>query len=140
MTIFEEISCIKEKIRRTQEKIELLEMKIDSPRSCEISDMPRGGGNAGNPLEVYVEKKEELTEKLDALETKLEKLWYEALNLMKAANIDQQVQAMMYFRFIYGLQWERVAYALSKRYAGCKWNVNKCFRKYREVLCRIRRL
>lgn len=139
MTIFEEISFINDKIKKVQDKLEYLQMNIDSPRTSVMSDMPRGGGSVGNPLEQYMEKKEELTEKLAALQERLEAKWKEAVALMDKAGIDKQVQNMMYFRFGYELQWERVAYSLNKKYPNNKWNVNKCFRKYREVLCKIRR-
>lgn len=140
MTIFEEISVTKGKIEKVKDKLEYLQMKIDSPRSCVISDMPRGGGNAGNPLEQYVEKKEELMGKLARLERTLERQWIKARSLMDAANIDDQTQVMMYYRFDCGLQWEKVALALTKKYPQNRWNVNKCFRKYREVICRTRKL
>lgn len=140
MTIFEKISFMNEKIKKTQDKLEFLQMNADSPRTSVISDTPRGGGNAGNPLEQYYEKKEELTEKLRALEAKRDRLWKKAVDLMNAADIDKQVQNMMFMRFGYELQWKRVAYAMNKKYPDNKWNVNKCFRKYRDVLCGIRKI
>lgn len=140
MTIFDEISFTNDKIKKVQDKLEYLQMNIDSPRTSVMSDMPRGGGSVGNPLELYVVKKEELTDRLRALEAKRERLWEKAIELMDCAGIDKQVQDMMYYRFGYGLQWQRVATALNEKYPDGKWNVNKCFRKYREVLCKIKRV
>ena len=139
MTIFDEITHLNGKIKRVQDKLELLQMKIDSPRSSVISDMPRGGGGGGNPLEDYIERKEEYEEKLRFLLNRLDKLWADAYYMMDSAKIDSQVQVMMYLRFAKGLKWEKCAETLAEKYPDGKWNENKCFRKYREVLRKIRR-
>lgn len=139
MNIFEEISFINEKIKKVQDKLEYLQMNIDSPRSSVMSDMPRGGGCVGNPLEQYIERKEEYEEKLHSLEKRLDNLWADAYYLMDSAKIDSQVQVMMYLRIAEGLRWEKCAQTLAKKYPDGKWNVNKCFRKYREVLSKTRR-
>ena len=140
MTVFDEITLLNVKIKRVQEKLDFLQMKIDSPRSSVLSDMPRGGGGAGNPLEDYIVKKEEYEEKLRFLEKRVENLWANAYYLMDNAKIDSQVQVMMYLRIAQGLRWEKCAQTLAKKYPYGKWNVNKCFRKYREVLSKTRRL
>ena len=137
MTIFDEIADTRGRIKKVQDKIEYLEMKADTPRSSVFSDMPKGGG-VGNPLEQYIVKKEELTEKLTALKTRLERLWRKAARQMSAVGVERQTRRMMYLRFVCGLQWEKCAVMLNEKYPNCKWNVNKCFRKYRDVLYKIR--
>ena len=140
MTVFDEIVFINDKIKKVNDKLEFLQMNIDSPRSSVISDMPRGGGIAGNPLEQYIEKKEELIEKLEALENRVNRKWNEANKLMDCASIDRQTRTMMYLRFMFGMQWKVVAQTMQRKYPQNKWCVNKCFRKYRDVLCKIRKL
>lgn len=139
MTIFDEIAETRGRIKKTQDKIEYLEMKADTPRSSVFSDMPKGGGGAGNPLEQYIVRKEELTEKLTALKARLERLWHKAARQMSDVGVEKQTRRMMYLRFVCGLQWEKCAVLLNEKYPNCKWNVNKCFRKYRDVLYKIRK-
>ena len=140
MTIFDKIDTTYEKLSKVKDKIAYIEMKASSPRSSVYSDMPKGGRNAGNPLEEYMIRKEELAEKERALEERLEMQWEQAVHQMNSAKIDKQTKVMMYYRFMKRMQWKKCALALDSRYANCKWNVNKCFRKYREVLCRIKKL
>lgn len=140
MTIFEEIDKTYEKLDKIKGKLEYIEIKASSPRSSVFSDTPKGRGNAGNPLEEYMIKQEELTEKKEALEARLQNQWAQAVHQMDGAKIDKQTKVMMYYRFIKRMQWKKCAQALDRRYENCNWNVNKCFRKYREVLCRIRKI
>lgn len=137
MTIFDEIADVRDKIKEIQNKIKCLQLEAASPRSCEFSDMPKSGRNASNPIEQYYLKTEDLTNKLDALKLKFERLWQKAAYQMNMAGIDKQAQKMMYYRFVCGLQWEKCAIALDKKYPDSRWNVNKCFRVYRRVLCKM---
>lgn len=137
MTIFDEIASVRDKIKRTQNKIKYLQMEADSPRSSSFSDMPKSGGNSGNPIEQYYIKKEELTEKLNSLKARLERLWQKAAHQMNVAGIDKQAQKMMYWRFVCGMKWEKCSNALDEKYPDSRWNVNKCFRVYRKVLCKM---
>lgn len=140
MTIFEEIANTVAKLNKTKEQLDFLREQADSPRSCVISDMPKGGGNAGNPLEQYIIKKEKLQIKCARLTERLNELWGSAVRQMKDAQIDEPLRVMMYMRFVCGLQWKKCAQEMDKHYPNQKWNVNKCFRKYREILCRIKRV
>ena len=137
MCVFDEILQVKEKFNFVQDKIEYLQIKADSPRSSIISDMPKGGRHDGNPLEEYIVRKEELSEKLARYKAMLDELWEEAFYQMKLAEIDEQLKAMMILRFSYGLKWEKCATTLNKKFPDGKWTTGKCFRKYREVLRRI---
>lgn len=138
MTIFDRIANLRGRIIKTQDKLKLIEMKAGSPRSSVFSDMPKGVFNVSNPLEQYMIDKEETAEKLKALESDFSKLWTKALCQMDDAGIDEQVKYMMYLRFHCGLQWKKCAATLNAAYPENKWSENKCFRKYREVLYRVR--
>lgn len=138
MTIFDEIAITVAKIKKIQDKIKYLEMTADTPRSSVFSDMPKGGGNASNPLEQYMIKKDELNDKLKPLKKRLKRQWAKAAYRMNMVNIDEQTKKMMYLRFCRGMQWDKCAKVLNNDYPDCKWNTNKCFRKYREVLYRLR--
>lgn len=138
MTIFDEISFTVSKIKKIQEKIEYLEMQASTPRSSVFSDMPKGGGNASNPLEQYMIKKEKQIERLKPWKKRLNRQWAKAVYQMNSVKIDKQTQKMMYLRYYCGLPWKQCAKELDKEFPNCKWNDNKCFRKLSEVLYRFR--
>ena len=138
MTVFDEISRTCDKLKKVQDDIEYIQYLASTPRSCELSDMPKGGGNAGNPLEQYMIKREKLEYRCKMLTERLEMQWKRAIYQMNAAGLDEQCQKMMYYRFRCNLPWKKCASKLDKKYPNCKWNPNKCFRKYREVLYKIR--
>ena len=138
MTIFDDIATTVKRIKRVREKLEYIRMEADTPRSSVYSDMPKGGRNVGNPLEQYMIKQEELQERLTRLQARLEKEWMYAARLMNRAGVDKQTRKMMYLRFISGMQWEKCAAELDRLYPGNRWNVNKCFRRYRQVQCAVR--
>lgn len=140
MTIFDEIAITYTKVKRVEEKLEYIRYQASTPKSSILSDMPKGGGTVGNPLEEYLIKQEELVEKHKYLEDKLERQWARAVHQMNIAKIDKQSKTMMYYRFKCNMQWKKCAAELDRKYPNCKWNVNKCFRKYRDVLCRIRKV
>lgn len=139
MTIFDRIANLRDRIVKTRDKLEFLEMKADTPRSSVFSDMPKGAYNASNPLEQYMIEKEEAEERLKTLKAKFDRLWEKASHQMDTLGIDEQVKFMMYLRFCRGLKWEKCATALNDKYPTSRWNTNKCFRKYRDVLYRFRK-
>ena len=130
--IFNEIASLSKKIKEIQEKILFLELQATTPKSPAYSDMPKGGGCAINPIEQYAIRKEEFQRKIDVLNDKLERLWGEAEKQMQG--IDEQTKVLMYYRFKIGFRWEKCSKKMQRKYPDGKWNLNKCFRKYREVL------
>ncbi len=137
MTIFDEISFTVSKIKKIQDKIEYLEMQASSARSSVLSDMPKGGGGAGNPLEQYIIKKEKQLEKLKLWEKRLNHQWAKAVCQMNSVKIGKQTQKMMYLRYCCALPWKQCVKELDKEFPNCGWNDNKCYRRQREVLDRI---
>ena len=137
MTIFDEIAEVREKINKVQDKIEYLQMQADSPRSSSFSDMPKGSRNVSNPIEQYIIKKEKLEEKRNALNAKFKRLCKISVAQMNEAGINKQAQKMIYLRFACGLPWKECSANLNTLFPDSKWNVNKCFRVYREVLYKI---
>lgn len=138
--IFENISNTYQRIEKVKEKIMVLEMQACEPRPSEITGMPRNGGNASNPIELYLERKEELESKLYELNERLKSQWKKALCLMKSADIKRQTRYMMYLRFYKGLPWKKVNAIMQEKYPNGKWNENKCFREYRNTLIKVRRI
>lgn len=141
MTIFDKITSTHQRIERVCEKLLYLELKSGTPRSGEITGMPRdSGGGASNPFDSYLERKEKLEAEIATLNERLDYLWKQANSLMSKANIDAQTKKMMFLRFCKGMQWKKCARSLDEQFPNCKWNENKCFRKYREVLWKIRQI
>ena len=138
MTIFDKISNTRQRIERIEEKIIVLEMQATTPKSGEITGMPRGGGSPINPLDQYLERKERFEKQLKEAVRLLELQWKRADLEMNKAGVDEQTQKMMYYRFYKGMSWRKCAAKLNNLYPECKWNENKCFRKYREVLSKTR--
>lgn len=140
MTIFDKITSAHQRIDRVREKLLYLELKSGTPRSGEITGMPRDSGGASNPFDSYLERKEKLEAEIETLNERLDYLWKQANSLMCKAKIDAQTKKMMFFRFYKAMQWKKCARSLDEQFPNCKWNENKCFRKYREVLWKIRQL
>ena len=138
--IFEKISNTYDRIEKVKEKIIVLEMQACTPKSGEITGMPKDGRNASNPIETYLEKKEELEEKLNLLNARFKHQWKQALHLMKCADIKRQTRYMMYLRFCKGLPWKKCNAIMQEKYPNGKWNENKCFREYRNTLIKVRRV
>lgn len=128
---------LRRRINEIDEKIETLKFNIDSPRSSVISDMPKGGGTRGNPLEEYVIKLEELENKRKRINAVLVELFKELRSTMAKAGIDDQACEMMKYRFYHGLQWKACAAVMNKKHPKNNWNVNKCFRVYRAILYKM---
>ena len=137
--IFEKISNTNSRIEELNEKIYVLEMQACTPKSGAITGMPKSGSGAINPIEACLEKKEKLEEKLNILKTQLKSQWKQAVELMKLANINEQARYMMYLRFYEGLPWKQCNARLQEKYPQGKWNENKLFREYRNVLIKVRR-
>lgn len=137
MRALERCLSLRRRINEIDEKIELLRFNVDSPRSSVISDMPKGGGTRGNPLEEYIIKLEELENKKQRVTVTLVEQFKEVRSLMVKAGIDDQACEMMKYRFYHGQQWKACAAIMNKKYPQNKWNVNKCFRVYRAILYKI---
>lgn len=137
--IFERLTDTVKRIEEIKENIIFLEMRACAPKSGEITGMPKDGGNASNPIETYLEKKEELEEKLALLSERLKSQWRKAVHLMRLSNVNEQSEYMMYLRFYKGLPWKQCTLRLKAKYPDGKWNENKCFREYRNTLIRVRR-
>lgn len=139
MTVFDRIQSTYKRLKREEEKLSTLQIKAGVPRTSVFSDMPKGGGSTINAFDQYLIDQEELEKKIRVLKGRMNRQWEKALKQMQYSNIDEQSQKMMYYRFVKGMQWEKCATQLAKDFPDCKWNVGKCFRRYREVLYKIRK-
>ena len=138
--IFEKMSKTYQRIEEIKEKIFVLEMHATTPKSGEITGMPKDFGVVSNPADMYLEKKEELEEKLDILKDRFKSQWKQAVHLMKLADIKRQTRYLMYLRFCKGLPWKKCNSEMQEKYPNGKWNENKCFREYRNTLIKVRRV
>ena len=138
--IFDKMMNTYQRIEEIKEKILVMELQACSPKSGEITGMPMGGGNASNPIEMYLERKEKLEGKLDILNEHFKSQWKQAIHLMRLADIKRQTRYMMYLRFYQGLPWKKVNATMQEKYPNSKWNENKCFREYRNTLIKVRRV
>lgn len=138
--IFDKITNTYQRIEDIKEKILVLELQVSSPKSGEITGMPRDGGNASNPFDSYLERKEKLEGKLDVLNDRFKSQWKQALHLMRLADIKRQTRYMMYLRFYKGLSWKKCNAIMQEKYPNGKWNENKIFREYRNTLIKVRRV
>lgn len=137
--IFEKLANTHQRIEELKEKIAVVEMQACTPKSGEITGMPKGGGDNSNPIEMYLERKEELEEKLLVLNDCFKNQWARALQLMRLADVKRQTRYMMYLRFCKGLPWKKCNMIMQEKYPNSKWNENKCFREYRNTLIKVRR-
>ena len=127
--------------REIKEKVEaILELnsRALSPKNQVISDMPKGGGGDMNALDCYLQKKERLEKKKDELCVIRDRHWDKATETFRKNGVtNPETITLMWFRFYKGCSWKGCAAKMREKYNNGKWNTNKCFRVYREVLCKI---
>ena len=138
--IFEKMANTYQRIEEIKEKIIVLEMQACTPKSGEITGMPMDSNNASNPIDMYLERKEKLEEKLEVLNDRFKSQWKQAIHLMKLAGIKRQTRYLMYLRFCKGLPWKKCNTIMQEKYPNSKWNENKCFREYRNTLIKVRKV
>ena len=119
----------------------LVELRqITQPKAQVISDMPRGGGERKNLIEEYVIKAEKLERKLRRKRAELDNRWSEVVCVFNEAGVTQAQQTMMKERFYNAKPWKVCVKSMQKVYPDSKWNEQKLFRMYRDVLYKINRM
>ena len=130
-------------LRRDIDNIEerLVELRqMTQPKSQVISDMPRGGGERRNAIEEYLIKSEKLAKQLDYKRRKLEDHWEEACILFREAKVTVAQCEMLKERFYHAKPWKACLKRMSEVYPDSKWNEQKLFRMYRDVIYKINKV
>lgn len=105
-----------------------------SPKNQIITDMPKGGGGNSNLMDSYLVKIERIERSKDALKEKRKLEWEKAKAKFNDTGItNAETVELMRLRFCCGLSWKKCALKMKELYPESKWNINKCFRVYRDV-------
>lgn len=134
--------CLKlsRKIVDIDEEIIELKTMVMSPKNQAITDMPRGGGVA-NAIENYLIRLEKLERKKSNAEIERNQLWKEIKEICLASGVcEEETIRLLKERFYCGKSWNKCLNKMIKEYPNSRWNINKCFRVYRAVLCKIHKM
>ena len=137
MQELKECLTIRRKIEKIDDKILTLKEKSLSPKNQIITGMPRGGGFNGGNLDDYLIKVEQMKAEKNTLQKSLDKLWEQRQQELSQADIDTTNILMLKRRFYFGYSWRKCAARMAMDYPSKKWNENKCFRVYRNVLYKL---
>ena len=134
--MFELDKCLdlRKKIQDTEEKIEELDVRIRFPKAQTMSDMPRST-SFSNKMEDYLVKKEKLTTKKLSLEAMLEMSWDKIKDKLSKTNATVQEIMLLRYRFYNGYSWKKCTAIMAG--SDKKWNENKTFRVYRQVIAKL---
>lgn len=134
MRELDECLRITREIEKVREKLLIIKAAIQAPKNQIISDLPRGGSNPVNAIEMYLEKAEQFESDLRALKNERAENW-ETFKQIAAAESDVTKEDihLMQLRFVRGYSWNKCTAVMRSRHDK-KWNANKTFRRYRKVL------
>lgn len=121
------------RIDKIDEKIVDIRVRITSPRSQVIDNMPKCH-SAENFIENGIADIQELKEKklyiLDLITTE----WLICERAFGDCNISHEQVEIMRSRYFYGLSWRKCVKYMEKSYPQDEWNENKLFRLHRQVV------
>ena len=121
------------KIKEINEDIAELRDRAFSPKNQIITGMPRGGAG-GNQSDSYIVKLERLEDRQERLIHERDSLWDGIYEALTSKNIKAEHITLLRHRFYSGLQWPKCCKLMCEEYPGNKWNMNKVFRVYRQIL------
>ncbi len=125
--------------RYIQDKIDArifeIKARIEAPKNQVITGMPMGHGENINAFDRYLIKLERYEQKKNRKEQELLEKWQIANDLLSENGIEKENIILLRLRFYKGYQWKRCVKEMAKDYPNSKWNINKCFREYRRILC-----
>ena len=128
---------MKENFSKIDDKILEIKARVEAPKNQVITGMPRGHGENVNAFDSYLIKLERYEQKKRIKEQQLLELWQVAKDLLSENDIKKENIALLRLRFYKGYQWKVCAKIMAKDYPDSRWNINKCFREYSRVLCKI---
>ena len=127
MKLLDECREISADIKAVNEKIEEISLSISAPKNQSFDDMPKSSSSFENPIEKYIERKEQLEEDKKRLIESLDNKWDEVCEAFKPLNIPVNEMVLLYYRFHEGHSWKMCGKLLN-------WNENKLFRTYRKII------
>lgn len=139
MKQLDEILRLRREIDELRERISELKA-MTQPKAQVISDMPRGGGERKNTIEEYVIKSEKLREKLACKLVEFDEKWDGISRTFIKANLTVAQCTMMEARFRKAMPWRLCVKHMCNVYPSSKWNEQKLFRMYRNVLYKISKI
>ena len=123
---------IKKEIEVNERKLEELKAKAYSPKTQELSDMPKGGGNAGSMTERYAMEIAEYEAELHARNILLINEKRRVERFIDEIE-DSKTRLVFTYRCIECMSWGEVADAMganSKRYIMTEENARQIFSRY----------
>lgn len=126
------------KLNEIDERIIELRGRIESPRSSIISDMPRGGGT-GKGIEDSLAVIEKLQAKRVFYSDRIVSQWHVIENMLKYCSTSKKYITLMEYRLLHGLTWKSCVKAMKKEYPDEKWNENKNFRIYGQIMQKLKK-
>lgn len=136
MNEFEECRHLVERIQRKYEKIEYIREKLYAPKAQIITGMPRGGAS-DNSIEKYLSDIEEEEAKIKSLKQILSEKWFDIVERLYRENVKDENILLMQERFLNCRPWVKCAEYMQQQFPQSKWNVNKCFRVYRDNIYKL---
>ena len=133
MNMFDECLNLSRKIDNVYEKMYTLKVKATSPKNQIITDMPKGSGQ-GDMIERYLIELERLENKLKKLTQKRNTIWKQ-INEMFSDN--KETVEMLKWRFFCAYSWKECEEIMKCKYPNSNWNINKCFRVYRNAVYKL---
>lgn len=118
-------------IKELDEQIAELRARATSPKNQIITGMPRGGGG-GNQSERYMERLERIEARRNKVCTERNVMWCRLEECLHHES--PEYRTLLKYRFYYGLRWKACCDKLKETYPNSKWNMNKVFRIYRQIL------
>lgn len=137
MTVFDESLKLRQQINDIEEKLYDIKGKIRYPKTFSFSDEPRGCSGDGNSIDRYITQVEKLETKKLSCEARLIALWINIDADMESCNIPESDRTLMKLRFNHGYSW-RKCQDIMKEKEGNKWNENRIFRVYRNVVKKLK--
>lgn len=122
-------------IKGIDEDIMIIRERIEAPKNQIISDMPRGGISENAVDKALDEIKKKESRRLYYCDVLVSK-WLICEEILKSCNINQKHIELLKFRFLQGLSWRACVKGMTKLYNEEKWNENKVFRIYRQVVAK----
>ncbi len=120
-------------IEKVREKLLIIKAAISEPKNQVISDLPRGGNNPVNAIEMYLEKAEQYEDDLRTLKNERTENWETFNRIAAESDVTKEDVHLMQLRFMRGYSWNKCTAVMRSRH-GDKWNTNRTFRRYRKVL------
>lgn len=123
-------------IRAKDESILTIRYRTMSPKNQVLTGMPIGGGGGkSTAMDNYLIRVEKLNKAKERLQKQLDCEWNNVVGIFADHGItDAEMIALMQYRFYFGYPWKKCSAKMQEEYPKGRWNINKCFRTYRDIL------